>query len=92
MIVSSWRLGSIEAITKTLASLPPDADDKAKRKAISDAYPFGPRQYHPYKIWLSEVKKYFAPPKNRRATPSDIRRIEEYERVTGKKFPQQSNH
>jgi len=30
--------------------------EKEIRKAISDAYPFGERKYHPYKIWLDEVK------------------------------------
>lgn len=31
-------------------------DEKAIRKALKDAYPFGERQYHPYKIWLDEIK------------------------------------
>jgi hypothetical protein len=26
------------------------------RKALTDSYPFGPRQYHPYKVWLDEIK------------------------------------
>jgi len=26
-------------------------------KKISEAYPFGERKYHPYKIWLDEVHK-----------------------------------
>lgn len=30
-------------------------DEKAIRKALRDAYPFGPREHHPYKIWLDEV-------------------------------------
>jgi len=30
--------------------------EKEIRKAISEAYPFGERNYHPYKIWLDEVK------------------------------------
>ena len=31
-------------------------DEKALKKALFDAYPFGERQYHPYKIWLDEIK------------------------------------
>lgn len=27
------------------------------QRLISAEYPFGERNYHPYKIWLSEVKK-----------------------------------
>lgn len=30
--------------------------DKAVRKALFEAYPFGERKHHPYKIWLDEVK------------------------------------
>jgi hypothetical protein len=26
------------------------------RKALFDAYPYGERRYHPYKIWLSEIQ------------------------------------
>lgn len=26
-------------------------------KALYDAYPFGLRQYHPYKIWLDEIHR-----------------------------------
>lgn len=31
-------------------------DEKAIRKALKEAYPFGERAYHPYKIWLDEIK------------------------------------
>lgn len=30
--------------------------DKAKRKALKEAYPWGQRAMHPYKIWCDEVK------------------------------------
>jgi len=26
------------------------------RKAFREAYPFGEREYHPYKVWLDEIK------------------------------------
>jgi hypothetical protein len=42
---------------------------------------------YPYKIWLAEVRKYFVMPVNPRVSKSDVRRIEEYERATGRKFP-----
>ncbi len=31
--------------------------EKALRKALRDAYPFGERKYHPYKIWLDEIAR-----------------------------------
>lgn len=31
-------------------------DEKNVREALRNAYPFGQRSLHPYKIWLSEIK------------------------------------
>ncbi len=30
-------------------------DEKAIRKALYNAYPFGGRKMYPYKVWLSEI-------------------------------------
>ena len=30
--------------------------EKEIKKALREAYPFGERKYHPYKIWLDEIK------------------------------------
>lgn len=34
-----------------------DAEEKDIRKALRDAYPWGPRENHPYKVWSDEVRK-----------------------------------
>ncbi len=52
---SHWRRQAREVIKKVLDDTK-GADSAAIRKAISEAYPFGERRYHPYKIWLDEVK------------------------------------
>ena len=31
-------------------------DETAIRAALYQAYPFGPRRYHPYKAWLDEIR------------------------------------
>lgn len=31
-------------------------DRKALRAALLDAYPFGERAHHPYRIWISEIR------------------------------------
>lgn len=31
-------------------------DEKVIREALREAYPFGQRSFHPYKIWLDEIK------------------------------------
>jgi len=30
-------------------------DRKALKKALKEAYPWGERKYHPYKIWCDEI-------------------------------------
>ena len=32
------------------------SDMKRLREALRDAFPWGPREHHPYKIWLSEIR------------------------------------
>lgn len=52
--MSYWRRKAQPIIAKVLAETEgkPEAEIK---EALLDAYPFGPRQHHPYKIWLSEI-------------------------------------
>lgn len=33
-----------------------EGNEGARKRALYDAYPFGARQYHPYKVWLDEIK------------------------------------
>lgn len=53
---SPWREKSAKIIYKVLEDNP-YISIKELRKKISKAYPFGERKYHPYKIWLDEVRK-----------------------------------
>jgi len=97
MSAAHWRAISLKAIHEALATLPPDADEKTKRKAISAAYPWYERSHYPYLIWRQEVQKFFGTykPENRKKyqiSPNrqkgiDERRIEAWEAATGKKWP-----
>ncbi len=51
---SSWRAYCAPIITRVLEETK-GKDEKEIRKALKEAYPFGEREYHPYKIWLDEV-------------------------------------
>lgn len=53
---SHWRNTASPIIAKVIA------DGKGKslkeiRRDLRDAYPFGERRYHPYKIWLDECQR-----------------------------------
>lgn len=56
----TWRQRAAEVIARVHASLPPDATTGQRREALRDAYPFGERSMHPYKVWLDETKRYLA--------------------------------
>lgn len=52
----SWRDHSNQVLAKLFVIGQPEPTDEQ----IRDAYPFGERKYHPYKIWLSAVKEWRA--------------------------------
>ena len=52
----SWR-DSAKPIIQRVISETGRNDLKALRKALREAYPFGERAYHPYKVWCDEVRK-----------------------------------
>lgn len=52
---SSWRNHAAPIIAKVLSETQPNSPER--KKALHDAYPFRQRRYHPYKIWLDEIKK-----------------------------------
>lgn len=53
---SHWRSKAAPIIAQVLRETE-GQDEKAVRDALRDAYPFGPRQYHPYKIWCDEIHR-----------------------------------
>lgn len=52
---SHWRQRARAVIQKVIKDNP-DKKGKELLRVISEAYPFVERKYHPYKIWLDEVK------------------------------------
>ncbi len=56
--VGAWRIEARKVIERVHASLPEGVTLAERTKAIDEAYPFGQRQYHPYKMWLIERRAY----------------------------------
>jgi hypothetical protein len=52
----TWRDLAKPIIREVLAETQ-GLSEKEIKAAIRDAYPFGERAYHPYKIWLDEVRR-----------------------------------
>jgi hypothetical protein len=56
MTESKWRTRARPVIQRVLKETEGKPEDEIRR-AIRDAYPFGERRHHPYKIWLDEVAR-----------------------------------
>jgi len=53
----TWRQSAapiIAAVLKETKDLP----EKEIKAALKEAYPFGVRAHHPYKVWLDEIKRH----------------------------------
>lgn len=57
----TWREHCSPIIAEVIRRVGKD-DMKALRAALREAYPYGERKYHPYKVWLDEIKRQLAPP------------------------------
>lgn len=56
----SWAWSARSRIQEVHKTLPQNISFADRKKAIFDAYPFGSRDHHPYKMWLKEQKRYLA--------------------------------
>ena len=65
----TWRDIARAAIQKALQEAEVKGlDSDETKRYVNAAYPFGARAYHPYKIWLSEMKNTFDPTSSHAAT------------------------
>ena len=51
----------------------PEADERTLRRLVSEAYPFGQRDYYPYKAWLQAVEQLLGPSPQRIRAANDRR-------------------
>ena len=56
MSESYWRRKSREIIGETIARIGMD-NVKELRTELVNVYPFGERNYWPYKVWLDEIQR-----------------------------------
>lgn len=55
-MANSWRDKAAPIIAQVLKETA-GQDEKTIKKALREAYPFGERAMHPYKIWCDEIKR-----------------------------------
>lgn len=63
----TWRASATPIIAQVLKETR-GKTEKEIRQALKEAYPWGVRQYHPYKVWLDEIKVQ----RGRKRKPSNI--------------------
>jgi hypothetical protein len=68
--VTTWREQARPIIAAVIARFNGE-DSSALRSALRAAYPFGPREYHPYKIWLSEIRRQLNKERDKRRTKGE---------------------
>lgn len=61
----TWREKCSPIIYQVIKDNPGKSVEELK-KLSSVEYPFGARKYHPYKIWLDEVKRQLGLKRNKR--------------------------
>ena len=54
-MTATWRDLARPIIAKVIAEVG-TSDRKRLNAALREAYPWGPREYHPYKIWCNEIR------------------------------------
>ncbi len=59
--VGYWRAIAEKVIGDTMAGLPESVSLKERTAAVDAAYPFGPRKWLPYKVWLKARRKALIP-------------------------------
>lgn len=55
-----WSVISRQTIERVAATIPDGTPMKERKAIIAAAYPFGPRQYWPYKAWCKARRAYLA--------------------------------
>ncbi len=70
---ATWRDNARPIIADVIKRVGSD-DEKALKKALREAYPYGERANHPYKIWLDEIKVQTG--KKMKVNPKDTRQME----------------
>lgn len=56
--MTSWSEAARATIQRVASTLPDDMPLKERKAAIDAAYPFGPREYWPYKAWCKARRAY----------------------------------
>lgn len=69
--MSTWRDSISQRVADVVRDIGLD-DIQALRKALREAYPYGERRYHPYKVWLSEVHRQTGGRLRRKKPDSDL--------------------
>jgi len=95
---SHWRSTAAEVIAEVLDQCGPlltPEDEKACRARLREAYPFGEKKYHPYKVWLDEIARQMgkkwpighkrAWENNQRRGKSERKKLEEWNQLYGAK-------
>jgi len=68
---SYWRDMAIPIIRHVIATVG-TSDDRALQQALREAYPWGEKRMHPYRVWRDEVRRQLAGEQHPRRAPDPV--------------------
>lgn len=71
-MTATWRDLAQRVISEVRAAHP-DAAGPELRRLLRASYPFGQRQYHPYRIWCDEVRRALGLPRAKTSRSPRVR-------------------
>lgn len=78
-----WRESAAPIIERVLIETAGKSESDIKL-ALYDAYPFGQRRYHPYKIWLDEIRRQRGT-RSKGPRRTELAKLKEWESLYGKR-------
>ncbi len=87
--MSTWR-NRAEPIIRRVMEEHRDAPLVEIRRALKEAYPFGPRAYHPYKVWLDECRRQLAELESKRNRKHDLDGLPLFDGIQGEAYQEES--
>lgn len=72
MTLGTWREVAQRVIAEVRRAHPKAAGPELRR-LLRDAYPWGPRRYHPYRIWCEEVRRALGLPRKKTSRSPRVR-------------------
>lgn len=85
----TWRQRA-EPIIRRIIEEHKDVPITEIRRALTKAYPWGPRAYYPYKAWLTECRRQISELESKRDPRGDVEGLPLFDGIPGETYQEES--